>query len=310
MSVKSKLRSYVRLARFDSWQAWLFNFLLGSIMFEFPTIERFTVVLTAFLLATSAIFILNQYFDRENDKENNLKKDLPVASGEVLPKTALALFFVFATVSLASAFLTDTSIFLLLLTFMLLGIGYSTPPVRFKNRAPLDIIVCGVGAGIIPFLIGVQTAPLLTLQLELPWMPQRYQDAILAAIPIFLIQCAGQVYQVIGDHEADALANVNTFAVKYGKKTSLRFASGLLLTTISLPIIFELLNLSLIPFLNWYLIAFAFLVPCLIYFMKQTRDASAKNFKKLRKFARRAGMAILFILIIYVLIVRMAVKGL
>jgi 4-hydroxybenzoate polyprenyltransferase len=182
--------------------------------------------------------------------------------------------------------------------------------VRFKNRAPLDIIVCGVGAGIIPFLIGVQTAPLLTLQLELPWMPQRYQDTILAAIPIFLIQCAGQVYQVIGDHEADALANVNTFAVKYGKKTSLRFASGLLLTTISLPIIFELLNLSLIPFLDWYLIAFAFLVPCLIYFMKRTQDASPKNFKKLREFAKRAGMAILFLLILYVLIVRMAVKGL
>lgn len=310
MSVKSKLRSYVKLVRFDSWQAWLFNFLIGSIMFEFPTIERFTVVLVAFLLATSAIFILNQYFDCENDKDNNLKKDLPVAAGEVHPRTALALFFVFATVSLTTAFLTDISIFLLLLTFMLLGIGYSTPPVRFKNRAPLDIIVCGVGAGMIPFFIGVQTAPLLTLQFELPWMLQRYQDAILASIPIFLIQCAGQVYQVIGDHEADSLANVNTFAVKYGKKTSLRFASGLLLTTISLPIIFELLNLSLIPFLNWYMIAFAFLVPCLIYFMKRTQDASAKNFKKLRDFARRAGMAILFLLIIYVLIVRIALNGL
>jgi len=309
MPVKSKLRAYVKLLRFDSWQAWLFNFLLGCIIFELPTIERFTLVLVAFLLATSAIFILNQYFDYENDRANNLKKDLPVASGEVRPRTALTLFFVFTAVSLTSVFLTDTSIFLLLLTFMLLGIGYSTPPVCFKNRAGLDVIVCGVGAGIIPFLIGVQTAPLLTLELELPWRPQRYQDTIFAALPIFLIQCAGQVYQVVGDYEADALAEINTFAVKYGKKTALRFAAILLLVTISLPIIYELLSLSLIPFLGWYLIAFVCLVPCLLYFMKRTRDASEKTFKKLRDFARRAGMGILFVLILYVLVVRIAVKG-
>ncbi len=309
MPVKSKLRAYVKLLRFDSWQAWLFNFILGSIIFELPEVERFAVVLVAFLLAASAVFILNQYFDYENDRANHLKKDLPVASGEVRPKTALIMFFVFTTISLTSTFLTDISIFLLLLTFMLLGICYSTPPVCFKNRAPLDVIVCGIGAGIIPFLIGVQTAPLLTLELELPWMPQRYQDTILASIPIFLIQCAGQVYQVVGDHEADALAKINTFSVKYGKKNALRFASALLLVTISLPIIYELLSLSLIPFLGWYLIAFAFLVPCLAYFMKRTQDASAKNFKKLRDFARRAGMGILFILILYVLVVRIAVKG-
>jgi 4-hydroxybenzoate polyprenyltransferase len=310
MPVKSKLRAYVKLLRFDSWQAWLFNFILGSIMFELPTVERFAVVLVAFLLAASAVFILNQYFDYENDRANNLKKDLPVASGEVRPKTALILFFVFTVVSLTSAFLTDISIFLLLLTFMLLGIGYSTPPVCFKNRAPLDVIICGIGAGIIPFLIGVQTAPLLTLELELPWMPQRYQDTILASIPIFLIQCAGQVYQVVGDYEADAFAEINTFAVKYGKKTALRFASVLLLVTISLPIIYELLSLSLIPFLEWYLIAFACLVPCLLYFMKRTQDASPKNFKKLRDFARRAGTGILLILILYVFVVRLVLKGL
>ena len=44
--------------------------------------------------------------------------------------------------------------------------------------------------------------------------------------------------------------------------------------------------------------------------MKRTQDSSAKNFKKLRDFARRAGVAILFILILYVFVVRIAVKGL
>jgi 4-hydroxybenzoate polyprenyltransferase len=309
MPVKRKLRAYVKLLRFDSWQAWLFNFLLGCILFELPQIGRFMVVLGAFVLATSAIFILNQYFDYENDRANNLKKDLPIASGEVSPRTGLALFFVFTSVSLTSAFLTDISVFLLLLAFMLLGIGYSTPPVRFKSRPGLDVIVCGVGAGVLPFLIGVQTVPLLTLEFEYYWIVRRYQDMFFTAVPIFLIQCAGQIYQVVGDYEADALAKINTFAVKYGRKTALRFATVSLLVTITLPIIYELLNLSLIPFLEWYLVAFACLVPCLLYFMKRTQDASAKNFKKLRDFARRAGTGILFILILYVFIVRIVLKG-
>jgi homogentisate phytyltransferase/homogentisate geranylgeranyltransferase len=295
--------------RFDSWQVWLFNFLLGAILFELPQISRFAVILFAFILATSAIFILNQYFDQENDKVNNLKKNLPIASGDVTPRTGLTLFFAFTLISLTSAFLTDFSVFLLLLAFMLLGIGYSTPPFCFKSRPGLDIIVCGVGAGILPFFIGLQTAPLLTLQFEFPWVVRRYQDALFTALPIFLIQCAGQLYQVIGDYEADSMAKISTFAVKYGKQASLRFAAILLFITISLPIIYELLNLSLTPFLAWYLIAFACLVPCLLYFMKRAQDASEKNFKKLRRISSRAGAVILLILILYVLIVRLILNG-
>jgi 4-hydroxybenzoate polyprenyltransferase len=304
-----KIRAYVKLLRFDSWQVWLFNFLLGCILFELPQISRFIVVLFSFSLATSAIFILNQYIDRENDRANNLKKDLPIASGEVSPRTGLILFFAFTLISLTSVFFIDISVFLLLVALMLLGIGYSTPPFCFKSRPGLDVIVCGVGAGILPFFIGVQTAPLLTLQFEFPWMVRRYQDALFTALPIFLIQCAGQIYQVVGDYEADTMAKINTFAVKYGRKTALRFATISLLVTISLPIIYELFNLSLTPFLGWYLIAFACLVPCLLYFMKRTQDASEKNFKKLRDLARRAGTGILLILILYVFVVRLTLNG-
>jgi 4-hydroxybenzoate polyprenyltransferase len=304
-----KIRAYIRLLRFDSWQVWLFNFLLGCILFELPQISRFILVLFSFSLATSAIFILNQYIDRENDRANNLKKDLPIASGEVSPRTGLILFFAFTLISLTSVFLIDISVFLLLVALMLLGIGYSTPPFCFKSRPGLDVIVCGVGAGILPFFIGVQTVPLLTLQFEFPWMVRRYQDALFTALPIFLIQCAGQIYQVVGDYEADTMAKINTFAVKYGRKTALRFATISLLVTISLPIIYELFNLSLTPFLGWYLIAFACLVPCLLYFMKRTQDASEKNFKKLRDLARRAGTGILLILILYVFVVRLTLNG-
>jgi 4-hydroxybenzoate polyprenyltransferase len=216
---------------------------------------------------------------------------------------------VFTAVSLTSAFLTDISVFLLLVALMLLGIGYSTPPVCFKSRPGLDVIVCGVGAGILPFFIGVQTAPLLTLQFEFPWIFRRYQDVLFTALPIFLVQCAGQIYQVVGDYKADVSAKINTFAVKYGQKTALRFAAASLLVTVSLPIIYELLNLSLTPFLAWYMVAFVCLVPCLLYFLKRTQDTSEQNFQKLRNISRRAGAVILLILILYVFIVRIILNG-
>jgi 4-hydroxybenzoate polyprenyltransferase len=148
----------------------------------------------------------------------------------------------------------------------------------------------------------------LTLQFEFPWMVRRYQDALFTALPIFLFQCAGQIYQVVGDYKADSMAKIKTFAVKYGKKTSLRFAITLLLITISLPIIYELLNLSLTPFISWYLIAFVCLVPCLLYFMKLSQDATEKKFKKLRGISRRVGAVILLVLCLYVLIVRLIVN--
>jgi 4-hydroxybenzoate polyprenyltransferase len=304
-----KIRAYVKLMRFDSWQVWLFNFLLGCVLFGLPPLHRFIIVLISFSLATSAIFILNQYFDQEYDKANNLKKDLPMASGEVSPRMGLALFFSFTAISLTSAFFMDISIFLLLLAFMLLGIGYSTPPVSFKSRPGLDVIVCGIGAGVLPFLIGVQTLPLLTLQFEFSWIVRRYQDVLFTALPIFLVQCAGQIYQVVGDYEADSMAKIRTFAVRFGKHASLRFAATLLLITVSLPIIYELFNLSLTPFLGWYLIAFACLVPCLLYFMKRAQVASETGFKRLREISRRAGAVILLILILYVLIVRIILNG-
>jgi 4-hydroxybenzoate polyprenyltransferase len=300
-----KTRAYLKLLRIESWQGWLFNFALGSVLFALPQIERFVLVFVAFGLTTSAVFILNQIIDQKNDQENNLKKDLPIASGKVSPHAALTLFVTFTVISLSIAFITGLSIFLLLLLLLFLGIGYSTPPISFKNRPIIDLIVCGVGSGVLPFLIGMQTSSQLTLDFAYPWIVRRYQDTLLTAIPLFLIQAAGQVFQVVGDHQADAAAGINTFAVKYGKKTSLRLASALIVLTLSLPVIYELLHLSLTPYLQWYLVTLAVASPILLYLMHRLRDSSEDTFKNLRQVSNRVGGAVLGLLFVYLLIVRL-----
>ena len=304
-----KIKAYTKLLRIDSWQVWLFNFALGSILFALPQIDRFVLVLFSFSLATSGIFILNQYFDRKDDKNNNLKKDLPIASGDVPPTVGLILCYSFIVASLVIVFFAGISLFLLFIGYLFLGIGYSTPPFCFKNRPVLDVIVCGVGSGVLPFLIGLQTSSQLTLNFTLPWMVRRYQDALLIAIPIFLVQSAGQLFQVAGDYQADSIAKINTFAVKYGKTTTLRLANVFLLVTISLPIIYGVLNLSLTPYLSWYLIVFVFLAPCLLYLIYSLRDSSVERFRTLRNLSRRIGGVLLLILFFYVLVARIILNG-
>jgi len=304
-----KTRAYIKLLRFGSWQGWLFNFALGSILFATPEIHHLLLVLLSFSLATSAVFILNQIIDQKNDRENNLKKDLPLASDKVSPRSALILFFSFSIISLTVAFIASLSLFLLLLAYQVLWIGYSAPPFCFKNRPTMDLVVCGVGSGVLPFLIGLQVSQQLTLDFAYPWMIRRYQDALLTAIPLFLVQAAGQVFQVVGDYHADLAAGINTFAVKFGKRTSLKLANTLLILMLTLPVVYELLNLSLTPYLQWYLIALAIAIPILLYLMHTLKDASEDRFKKLRSVSDRVGGAVLLILFVYLLVVKLVLTN-
>jgi 4-hydroxybenzoate polyprenyltransferase len=287
----------------------MFIFLFGSVLFDLPQLDKLLLVLFSFCLATSGIFILNQYFDYEEDRKNYLKKDLPIASGNIRPIIGLSLSVLFISASLVGAFFASLSLFILFSTYVLLWIGYSTPPVCFKQRPLLDIIVCGIGSGVLPFLMGLQTSNQLTIELSSPWMIRRFQDAFFVAIPLFLVQSAGQLFQVAGDYEADSIAKIDTFAVKYGKKNSLMLTSIFLFITINLPVIYEFLNLSLVPYLSWYMFVYIILIPFLFYLVYKINKPTEKRFKKLRILSKQIGGLILFVIFLYVFVVRLIHSG-
>ena len=303
------IQHYLKILRFDSWQGWIFIFLFGRVLFDIPKLDQLLLVLFSFCFATSGIFILNQYIDYEEDKKNYLKKDLPIASGEIRPIIALGLSVIFISASLIGAFFASLSLFILFSFYVLLWIGYSTPPVCFKQRPLLDIMVCGFGSGVLPFLMGLQTSGQLTLDLSSTWMLRRFQDAFFVAMPLFLIQGAGQLFQVAGDYEADLTAQIDTFAVKYGKKNSLMLTSIFLFITINLPVIYELLNLSLVPYLSWYMFVYVISIPFLFYLVYKINKPAEKKFKKLRVLSKQIGGIVLFAIFLYVFIVRLIHSG-
>jgi 4-hydroxybenzoate polyprenyltransferase len=287
----------------------MFIFLFGSVLFDIPQLDKLILVLFSFCFASSGIFILNQYIDYEEDKKNYLKKDLPIASGNVRPIIGLGLSSTFILISLVGAFFASFSLFFLFFFYVLIWIGYSTPPFCFKQRPLLDIIVCGFGSGVLPFLMGLQTSAQLSLDFSSLWMLRRYQDAFFVAIPLFLVQSAGQLFQVAGDYEADLLANIDTFAVKYGKKNSLMLLSIFLFITINLPVIYEFFNLSIVPYLSWYLFFYVISIPFLFYLVYKLNKSSEKKFIKLRIMSKRIGGVIMFVIFLYVFAVRLIHNG-
>jgi 4-hydroxybenzoate polyprenyltransferase len=293
------------MLRFESWMGWLFNFALGAVLFTlFSSVHRFISFSLAFMLATSGIFVLNQYFDYENDRKNSLKKDLPISNGDVSPKTALYFSILLTLSSLCCILYVDVSLLPLFMFYLGLWICYSAPPLYLKSRPILDIIVAGVGSGVLPFIIGLQVSNQLSFDLSLPWVRRFYLDAFLSIIPLLLFQSAGHIFQAIGDYEADSKVNINTFVVKYGKNISIKLAELFLVISALLPIIFFSLNLSLTNYLNWYMTILIFCIPFMYYLINTMKNPTTQTISRLRRVSQKISPPILFIIWIYVLILR------
>lgn len=308
VNLKRNLSTYVGILRFSSWQLWLLYFALGSILFAVPQIDRFIPFLFSFIFATAGAFVLNQYFDRDVDKSNNLKRNLPIASGHVSPRMAILVFSLLYILSLSFVLFTDSSLLPLFLVYIFLWIAYSTPPFSLKKRPIIDILTSGIGSGVVPFIIGLQVSRQLTLEFSSPWIIRHYQDIFLAAVPLFLIQCSGHILQAVGDYEPDLTENVTTFSVKYGKITSLRVSKCFLIITPILPMFYDFFNLSSTPFLHWYLIVFIGLFPCLLYLIWRLGDASENRLNTLRTISRRVGTLALVAIWLYVLLIRISLQ--
>ena len=298
------VNSYLKMLRFESWVGWLFNFALGSVLFAIPAFNRFVSFSFSFILATAGIFVLNQYFDRENDKLNESKRDLPVSSGAISAKAALNIFYLTTVTSICLVLLTDISLLPVFLSYLGLGVCYSAPPFYLKNRPVVDIIVAGLGSGVLPFVIGLQVSNQFSLDFSSPWVKIFYRDVLLSLLPLSIFQAAGHIFQAVGDYEADLRGDIRTFAVKYGRKTSVRLGELFLIVSAVLPIAFWFLIPSLPGFLNWYMGILIFCVPVFYYLMNSLKDPSRESIDTLRTVSRRVSPLILSFVWIYVLILR------
>ena len=294
---RSGINIYLRALRWRSWIGWLFFFGLGSTLFVIPSYTVIPIAIS-FSLVTGAIFVLNQYFDRKSDILNPQKKHLPVAAGDLTPKQSSILIVSLFATGLLVTVIVDYALLLLFLTYVGIGIVYSTPPLHFKKRPVIDLLTVGVGSGIVPFLIGMQVSNQLLIDSSLPLI-------LICIIPLFLFQIASHIFQAIGDYEADKDEKITTFVVRYGKEKSAKIAVLFSSLSLIIPIICGVLNFAITKeIMYWYLLILLIFLPFAIYLIKLSANPTNKNIERLMSASRRFTPILLLTLYLCVLVLR------
>ncbi|HKZ95089.1 MAG TPA: UbiA family prenyltransferase [Candidatus Bathyarchaeia archaeon] len=280
-----------------SWIGWIFNFGFGSVLFGVPHLWRAVAVLFAFSFATASVFVLNQYFDREADRENEAKSKLPVASGQITPRKTLMFSFLLVTSCLVLVFMANVQALPLFIVYLGLWTAYSTPPLRLKSVPVADFVISGIGAGFLPFLMGGELTDKLVSNIPL---------IMLGAMPLMLIQCGGHIIQAVGDYEADRKTGVHTFVVRYGRKNGVIVAGLMFLTAGFSPFAYSAFGLLPYRHLFLFLILFPLSLPIIMRFADMLKNPSTKNVINTQKTARKYGIIGVTVLWAYALLAGIA----
>jgi len=288
---------YFEAARVESWLGWVFNFGLGSILFCVSPFEITAIVFFAFSLATASIFVLNQYFDREADRENEVKSNLPVASGRITPRKTLIFSLLLIISCLILVFIANVHVLPLFIIYLGLWTAYSTPPFRLKSVPVADFAISGIGAGFLPFLMGLGLSDKLISNISL---------IMLSAMPLTLIQCGGHIIQALGDYEADLKTGVRTFVVRYGRKRSVIVAGFMFLTASLSPFVYSAFGLLPSRHLFLFLALFPLSIPIIKRYADMLKNPSTKNVINTQKTARKYGIIGVIALLAYALLAKTA----
>ena len=105
---------------------------------QFTFIARSFIAFFIFSLGTGALYIFNDIFDLEGDREHPVKKHRPIASGRVSVKAGWIFFFVLGTFSLIMSFLFDLKFGLIIFVYFLLQVCYT---LVLKKIVIVDVFV-------------------------------------------------------------------------------------------------------------------------------------------------------------------------
>lgn len=271
---------YFEIARVGSWLGWLFNFGFGSVLFGVPPVEITAIVLFAFSLATASVFVLNQYFDREDDRENEVKSNLPVASGRISPRKTLLFAFFLVITCLVLVVVAKVQVLPLFVVYLGVWTAYSTPPVRLKSVPVADFVISGIGAGFLPFLIGRGVTDQLASDVP---------SIVGAAVPLMLIHCGGHIIQAVGDYEVDRKMGVRTFVVRFGRKKGVIVAGLMVLSACFSPFVYSVFGLLPYRHLLVFFALFPLSVPIIKSYVHVLRNPSTRNIVSLQKTATKCG---------------------
>ncbi|MBW4696903.1 MAG: homogentisate phytyltransferase [Aphanocapsa lilacina HA4352-LM1] len=176
------------------------------------------------LCANVYIVGLNQLTDVEIDRIN--KPYLPIASGEISPRTGAVLVGVLGVTALGIALLQNPYLFATVAASVLIGTAYSLPPLRLKRFALFASLCIFTVRGLIVNL------GLWGYFLDEAGQPVRFDPAILClSLFVTLFTFVIAIFKDIPDMEGDRRFAITTFSLRLGKRFVFGLSCWLLVAT-------------------------------------------------------------------------------
>jgi 4-hydroxybenzoate polyprenyltransferase len=148
---------------------WLKNGLVYAALFfdrKVIDLESFARTTAAFILlcmVSSAVYIMNDLVDIDNDRRHPTKKTRPLAAGELSPALAIVVAIILAIGGLAAGFILSPTLGWILLTYLVIQVAYTF---YFKHVVLMDVIL--VASGFI-LRVGAGVA-VISVQRFSPWL--------------------------------------------------------------------------------------------------------------------------------------------
>lgn len=143
----AKLRNFIKLIRPYHWMKNVLIFvplLCSGRLLHLDDFVGVTVGFVSFSLLASAIYIFNDYYDIEADKQHPVKKHRPLAGGTVSKVQAKVLFIVLVFISFGLSLWAarDQAATIVLASYLAINIVYS---VGLKHVAIIDVAILSAG---------------------------------------------------------------------------------------------------------------------------------------------------------------------
>ncbi|MFY8181540.1 MAG: decaprenyl-phosphate phosphoribosyltransferase [Flavobacterium sp.] len=139
------MKNYLKLIRVEQYIKNAFVFAPLFFDSQFLNLDNLINVILAFLCfctISSSVYIFNDYFDINEDKNHPQKRYRPLASGSISIKNGLVLMLILMISSITVSYLISVELFLVIISYLALNFLYSK---WLKHIAILDVNIIAVG---------------------------------------------------------------------------------------------------------------------------------------------------------------------
>ncbi|MCX6825863.1 MAG: UbiA family prenyltransferase, partial [candidate division Zixibacteria bacterium] len=139
------LKSFLKLIRPSQWIK--NGVVLAGLIFAgkaktIPLAATAFLTFIAFCALSSAVYIFNDIIDRERDRRHPLKKNRPIATGQISVTAAILISLFMAAIGLLIAAKINGALLIVSISYLILNIFYT---LRLKNIVIIDVMTIAAG---------------------------------------------------------------------------------------------------------------------------------------------------------------------